>query len=125
MMNRFVLHSKSFSALISAWLLVAFLALSITQSANAAYNANMEGPVEMMSVYADGDYIYFRLVNQPTSHPSCSPVYFVISQDIPQNRRNQMLAVIVAAKTAGLPLAVGYDATGSCMHGFIQVHRVG
>jgi hypothetical protein len=98
--------------------------LVLSPLAGAVYNANTDGLVESLSVYADGDYIYFRLANQP-SHSTCNPTYFVISQDVPQNRRNQMLAVIVAAKTAGLPLAVGYDATGSCMHGYIQVHRVG
>jgi hypothetical protein len=101
------------------------LAFAAPQSANAVYNANLDGLITSLSVYGDDDYIYFQLANQPTSHPTCNPGYFVISQNIPVNRRNQMLAVILAAKTSGLPLGVGYDGTGNCMHGFIQVHRVG
>jgi hypothetical protein len=100
-------------------------ALFVANPANAVYNSNISGTVGTLFVYAESDDIYLRLVNQPISHPGCNPAYFVITQDVPQNRRNQMLAVILAAKAAERPLEIGYDNAGDCAHGFIRVHRVG
>jgi hypothetical protein len=118
-----LIRSLKFSKTLCSVALASLLAVS--PMAHAVYNANMDGALEMMSVYADGDYIYFRLVNQPSSHPTCNPAYFVILQDVPENRRNQMLAVLLAAKASGQSLGVGYDSQGDCAHGFIHVHRVG
>ena len=104
---------------------VLFLVTISPAPARAEYNANMTGVVRYVAVYADGDYLYFRLENQPTSHPVCNPAYFVVSQDIPQNRRNQMLAALLAARYSGEPINIGYDNSIECMHGYIRVHEVG
>jgi hypothetical protein len=94
-------------------------------TAFAVYNNNISGVVRFVAVYADGDYIYFHLENQPTTHPVCNPIYFVISETVPENRRNQMFATLLAAKISGEPIHIGYDDSTECTHGFIRVHRVG
>jgi len=96
-----------------------------TASAHANYDANMSGIVDVVATYTDADYIYIRLTNQPTSHNGCNPAFFVILEDIAQNRRNQMFAQLLAAKASGSPVNIGYSANGDCAHGYIRVYRVG
>jgi hypothetical protein len=105
-------------------MVTAALAL-LAHSAHAAYNANTGGVVTFVATYTDGDYIYFQLNNQPTSHPQCNPGYFVITEDVPVNRRNQAFAQLLAAKQTGEPVNIGYDNAGDCAHGYIRAHRVG
>jgi hypothetical protein len=106
--------------------LIGIVCLMVAPSKSyAVYNANMQGLVDSVSLYTDGDYIYVRLVNQPTSHPTCNPSLFVISQDIPENRRNQMFARLMAAKVAGEQINIGFDNAADCAHGYIRLHRVG
>jgi hypothetical protein len=104
-----------------------FLAAAIfaSSSAHAVYNANMYGVVTDVLIYTDADYIYFQLSNQPTSHPSCLPGYFVISSAVPADRRKQLLARLLLAKASGETIAIGYDNSGDCTDGYIHVHRVG
>ena len=92
---------------------------------HAAYNANITGVVTWVSSYTDADYIYFHLENQPTAHSQCNPAYFVIDANVPENRRNQAFAQLLAARYSGEPIAVGYDAQGDCAQGYIRVHRIG
>jgi len=99
--------------------------LSSAHPAQAAYNANMQGVIAWVASYMDGDSIYFRLNNQPTSHPGCNPTYFVIPGDVLPNRRNQAFAQLLAAKQTGEPINIGYDDSADCAEGYIRVHRVG
>jgi hypothetical protein len=105
--------------------LTVLLLLGSATVAQGGYNANLSGTVTSVAVYADGDYVLFRLLNQPTTHASCDPEYFVIAETIPQSRRSQMYAQLIAAKYSGEPLIIGYDSSGDCSHGYIRVHRVG
>ncbi|MDX1252756.1 MAG: hypothetical protein IDH49_10995 [Gammaproteobacteria bacterium] len=91
----------------------------------AAYNANMAGELEGFYVYAEGDYIYFRLKNQPSSHPTCSPVYFVIPETVSSDRRKAMLSRLSLAYATKEIVTIGYDNTGDCAHGYLRVYRVG
>jgi len=91
----------------------------------AAYNNNIRGEVVGVYVYTDHDAIYFRFKNQPTSHESCKPNYFVISSNIPENRRNQLLSRLLLAKASKENINIGYDSKGDCAHNYIRVHRVG
>jgi hypothetical protein len=93
--------------------------------AGAVYNANMSGVLATVATYADGDFIYITLQNQPTTHPSCNPAFFVIPETVPADRRKAMLARLMVAWTTGEAVNIGYDSTGSCAGGYIQVHRVG
>lgn len=94
--------------------------------ANAAYNSNMRGELEGFYVYSDGDYIYFRLKNQPTSHGFCNPYYFVIPETVSSDRRKAMLARLSLAFALKESVNIGYDSMGNCAHGgYIRVHRVG
>jgi len=92
---------------------------------NAAYNNNIRGEVKDVYVYTDHDAIYFRFKNQPTSHDSCKPTYFVISASIPENRRNQLLSRLLLAKASKENINIGFDSIGDCANGYIRVHRVG
>ena len=101
------------------------LLVLVSVPAIAAYNANMEGKLTLVAVYADGDYIYLRLDNQPTSHPQCNPSYFVIHETVPLDRRQMMLSRLMMAYAAGETVNLGYDGTGDCAHGYMRVHRAG
>jgi hypothetical protein len=101
------------------------LMLAASLNSNATYNANMSGVVAWVATYADGDSIYFALMNQPGSHPGCSPYYFVITAAVPADRRKAMLANLLIARTTGEAINIGYDNAGDCAEGYIRVHRVG
>jgi hypothetical protein len=93
-------------------------------TASAVYNANTYGVVVMVATYADTDSIYFNFASQP-SHPACNNSYFVIPESVTADRRKAMLARLLLAKEAAETVNVGYDSTGSCVDGYIRVHRVG
>lgn len=102
-----------------------FLAVVPLGEATAAYNANMRGQLEGFYIYADADYIYFRLKNQPSTHPSCDPTYFVIPDTVPADRRKMMVARLSLAYAMQEIVNIGYDSTGECAGGYIRAHRVG
>lgn len=89
------------------------------------YNANMKGVVKTLAVYADADYIYLQLENQPTEHPTCNPAYFVIQSTVPENRRQMLLSRLSMAYASKEEVNIGYDAQGDCADGFIRLHRAG
>jgi hypothetical protein len=91
----------------------------------AGYDANMKGVVKHVAIYTEGDYIYFSLENQPSSHPGCRANHFVISGSIPSERRQMLLSRLLAAYVAKENINIGYDSQGNCTHGYITVHRVG
>ena len=99
--------------------------LFFTAPAMAAFNANMQGTPDTVIVYTDGDYIYFSLTNQPTSHPQCNPAFFVIHGTIPLERRQMLLSRLLMAKSSDEVITIGYDSLGDCADGYIRVHRVG
>ncbi len=106
-------------------LILALCFTILSYSAFAQHNANMRGVLEGVYVYTDGDYIYFRLKNQPTSHPSCNPKYFVIDSSVPHERQQMLLTRLMTAYTTKENVNIGYDAEGDCAHTYIRVHRVG
>lgn len=99
--------------------------LLLASPAFADYNANITGVVTQVVAYTEADYIYFRLANQPASHPQCNASYFAIADTVPESRRKQLFAQLLAAKLSGDPVNIGYDATGDCAHAYIRAHRVG
>lgn len=105
--------------------LMALTLCAFTGQASAKYNSNMEGVLEGVYVYTDGDYIYFRLENQPTSHPTCKTNYFVISETVSRERRQMLLSRLLSAYAMKENVNIGYDSQGDCVHGYIRVHRVG
>lgn len=109
------------------WLIVmlCWTSLLAGRSAFATYNANITGSVIQLLFYAENDNILFRLGNQPTSHPSCDPAYFVLSYEIPETRRKAMVAMLLAARISGEPINIGYDNSGSCANGMIRVYEIG
>lgn len=106
-----------------AWMV--FFTLCFSSSVFASYNSNIKGELEGVYVYADGDYIYFKFVNQPTTHKTCKPDYFVISHDVPMERRQMLLSRLLLAYASKETVNIGYDSEGDCAHGYIRVHRVG
>jgi len=91
----------------------------------AAYNANMSGKVSAIMVYAEGDYIYIKLENQPTSHPTCNPSYFVVPGSIPYERRQMIMSRLMTAKVTKEIINLGFDDKASCSNGYIQLYRAG
>lgn len=96
-----------------------------TSKSCAKYNDNMKGIPTKVAVYTDGDYIYFTLNNQPTSHPKCRSNYFVIPSSVPQNRREMLLSRLLTAYAMKEKVNIGYDNSVECADGYIKVHRVG
>ncbi|WP_104401524.1 hypothetical protein [Vibrio penaeicida] len=94
-------------------------------TAFANYNSNMTGVLKGVFVYTDGDYIYLTLENQPKSHPTCKPNYFVIPDTVPSDRRQMLLSRLLTAYASKETVNIGFDARGDCAHGYIRVHRVG
>lgn len=92
---------------------------------SAKYNDNLQGTLTGVYVYTDGDYIYFTLNNQPTSHPKCKSNYFVIPSTVPQNRREMLLSRLLTAYSMKERVNIGYDNSVECANGYIKVHRVG
>lgn len=105
--------------------LMALTLCAFTGQASAKYNANMQGIVKNVLVYTDGDYILFRLENQPSSHPACKTAYFTISAAIPHERRQMLLSRLLSAYAMKEKVNIGYDKEGDCAGGRIRVHRVG
>ncbi len=94
--------------------------------AHAGYDENIVGPLEGFYVYANVDYVFLRLKNQPTTHDGCKPDYFVINSSVPVDRRKAMLARLSLAYALQEPINIGYAAHGDCSDGgYIQVYRVG
>jgi hypothetical protein len=100
-------------------------AAALAFPAVAGYDENMQGVVADVVLYAYDDKIYFRLENQPTTHPECNPAYFAIDTATPADRRKMMLARLLLAKATKEPMNVGFDKTGDCSHTYIRAHRVG
>jgi len=106
-------------------LLIGFACLLAATASHAVYNANMAGELLGVQVYADGDYIYLRLKNQPTAHPGCNPTYFVIPETVPPERRRMMLVRLLVAHAMKEVVNIGFDNSGDCAHGYIRVHEAG
>lgn len=104
---------------------VFFLICLLPTSAWSGYDANMRGVVKEVLLYTGGGYIYFTLENQPSSHTSCNPGFFVIPDSVPNEIRQMLLSRLLTAYAMKESLNIGYDATGDCTHGYITVHRVG
>lgn len=106
--------------------LILGIILSLSSSIVAAdYNANMSGKVAAVMTYADGDYIYILLENQPSSHQSCDPAFFVIAETVPYERRQVLLSRLLTAYASKETVNIGFDNAGDCAHGYIRVHRIG
>ena len=91
----------------------------------ADYNANIISKVTEVITYTHSTQIYFRLDNQPYSHPICKTDYFAIDASTPDNIRQQVLARLLTAYANGSPVNIGFDKEGDCSHGRIKVYRVG
>lgn len=91
----------------------------------AEYNSNVRGQIEGYYVYAHADEIYFRLINQPSSHAYCKPNYFVIPATVPADRRKAMLARLSVAYALKEDVNIGYAGGNDCADSYIRVYRVG
>lgn len=98
---------------------------SLCAQSFAVYNANLKGVLVEVNVYTDGDYIYLKLANQPSSHPTCNPNYFVISDSVPLERRQMLLSRALSAFASKENVNIGYDSLGDCVNGYMRVHRIG
>ncbi len=106
-------------------ILFAFGALVLSANSWATYNANIKGTLTIVALYTDDDFIYLRTDNMPESHPTCKTNYFVISDDIPLERRQMLLSRLMMAYASKEEVNIGYDKDGNCIHGYMRVHRAG
>ncbi len=106
-------------------LIIALGLIIVSASSWAGYSANINGKLTVVAVYTDDDFIYLRTDNMPKSHPTCKTNYFVISDDIPLERRQMLLSRLMMAYAAKEEVNIGYDGDGNCIHGYMRVHRAG
>lgn len=104
---------------------IALALVMLSAESHAGYNANMKGKVTNVVTYTYSTLIYFRLENQPQSHPQCQVDYFAIDASTPDNIRQQVLSRLLTAYASGEAVNIGYDKEGGCSHGRIKVYRVG
>ncbi|RZI81335.1 MAG: hypothetical protein EOP38_19640 [Rubrivivax sp.] len=104
---------------------ILFTLALVSTPAFSTYSANLAGEVSGVYTYTEGDYIFFTLKNQPSSHPGCNPAYFSIDGSVPVDRRKIMLARLMAAYATHETVNIGYDKDGTCSEGVIRVYRVG
>ena len=104
--------------------LAALMALAVPAVAHATYNANISGVIVSVVTYDDG-LVLFTLQNQPTAHPGCNPNYFAIDPALNPDIKAMLLSRALVAKSSGETLFIGYDGQGSCVSGYIRVHRIG
>lgn len=92
----------------------------------AGYDANLQGAVTMVVTYTGvGKPIFFRLANQPSSHPSCLTDYFAIDGATDLQQLNRAYARLLAAYVLGETVNVGYDSQGDCADDCIRVREIG
>lgn len=106
-------------------LVVAALVIVGSSPTLAGHNANMQGVVTDVLTYPLDGRIFFRLSNQPSSHPVCTPDYFSIDASVPDSVRSQLLSRLLVAYTTGETITIGFDSQGDCSHSRIRVHRIG
>ena len=104
--------------------LATILIALIAPVASANYNANLSGIPTVVTAY-DSGVVIFTLDTQPLTHPECNHAGFAIDPAIDPHAFNRMYAALLAAKTAGQPINVGYDNAGGCVSGFIHTYAIG
>ncbi len=62
------------------------------------------------------DNIFLRAKNQPTSHATCKPNYFVISANVPYERRQMLLSRAMMALASNERINIGFDAKSRCQN---------
>ena len=105
--------------------LATILVLFMSTSLYAAYNSDISGVVTDVVVSTGSDYIYFKLNNQPVTHPQCNPEYFAISSTLSADRRRVLLSRAMLSQATERPMSVGYDNLGSCSGGYIRIYKLG
>lgn len=83
--------------------LIAFISLPSL----AAYTGNHKSKVSWVNIY-NSDVIYFGLESMPPDH-QCQTNYFVLSTSLSEKQRERYFSILLAAKTTGSEITVGYD----------------
>ena len=102
------------------------LVVMLPRSATAAYDANIIGTVTWLATSPSGLSLLI-LSDQPTSNGSCNAGYFdppsSPGADVVSDAAfNRMYARALSAFTAGTPINVGHDNSGTCgAGGYIRV----
>lgn len=105
--------------------LILFFCL-FSSEAFANYNANFSGKVTNILTYTSTSQILVKVSGQPTSHPQCTNLDFlVIDSNTPDNIRQIVLSRLLLAYSTGEVVNIGYDKDGSCIGGRIKIYRVG
>jgi hypothetical protein len=84
----------------------------------------MSGVVSNVMTYPSGQ-LYSRLANQPTSHPSRNPSYFVVDPTTDPNALARMASRLLLAYALQESVNIGYDSQGGCLDGYIHAWRIG
>ena len=100
------------------------LATNQTGDSRPAGNANDKHDDVDILTYQSG-LILFKLDNQPSTHPECSPTYFAIATDVSDTAVNRMLSRLLTAYTTKSTVNIGFDNESDCGNGYIRAHRVG
>lgn len=101
-------------------------ALFLSSQSIAGYNDNFNGKVTEILTYTYSSQILVRFDKQPSSHPSCTKLdYLIIPPETPDNIKQLIMSRLLTAYALGEEITVGIDKEGSCYNGRIQIYRIG
>ena len=84
-----------------------FTLLMLTFPCLAAYTGNHSSKVSWVKIY-NNSTIYFGLDSMPIDH-KCSDDFFALSNALTEKQRDRYYSMLLAAKTSGAKVTVGYD----------------
>ena len=89
----------------------------------ANYTGNHSSKVNSIKIY-NIDTIYIMLETMPVDH-KCAENYFVLSPTLTESQRNRYYSMLLAAKSSGGAVSVGYDKINpDCINGRPVVHAI-
>jgi hypothetical protein len=103
-------------------LLVLVVAILVgPECALATYDSNLSGIADSVYTYSS-DILLIHPTDQPSSHPSCNPIYFAVDPlASDENAMNRMFVRLMTSYVMQEPIA----SQGDCVDGYIHVWRMG
>lgn len=76
---------------------------------------NTTGKITHINFYAHTNTVLLRLDSSGHDVAECTNKdYFAVNSTMAENRRNQMISALLAAKAMGKTITIAYNQTGSC-----------
>ncbi|WP_299011815.1 hypothetical protein [uncultured Shewanella sp.] len=83
----------------------------ITTNCAASYTANHTTTINSIRIY-NSELLYFYTASMPEDSP-CSGTFFALSDNLTDKQFDRYYSMLLAAKTTGAQVTIGYDNTES------------